>query len=209
MVNQSEALVVLREAVFGDGEKAITAPVSLTLAPGDKVLLSGPSGCGKTSVLRGMLGFLSLHAGVFLLDGTPATVSAIWQWRQRVAYVPQELDLGRSCQVNAWLNESLGGVAEVHESDLHRVELGPAILTKSLDEISRGERQRLAILLALAQRREVVILDEVTSALNETLCNRVIDWFAQQEACVIAVSHDAAWQRHGSFRAVTFTNQPS
>ncbi len=73
-------------------------------------------------------------------------------------------------------------------------------MEKRFETLSRGERQRLAMIAVTARRPLLYLLDEITSALNRELHDRVIDHFDQCGATVIAVSHDPRWKHLSSFK---------
>lgn len=191
-------LIRLQASVFGHPSTPIVGPLDLAIATGDKVLLEGPSGCGKTSVLRGLLGFLTLLQGRYELNGEEASAPAIWKLRRQTGYISQELQLGEG-SVRDWLPQD----REWHEADFSRFHLTSSILEQSMDELSRGERQRLALVAMLAKQPSIYLLDEVTSALNEDLRRLVLRQIAHSEATVIAISHDQIWRESEQFRTIT------
>lgn len=192
-------MIQLREAVFGLEDQAITGPINLTVEPGEKILLDGPSGAGKTSLLRGILGFLPLIGGAYLYEGVATNKHTIWALRQVTSYITQELAVG-SGPVHAWLRECLPAHTDIHEADLAKFHLSASILENSLADLSRGERQRLAMVAGRLRNPKLYLLDEVTSALNAELRRGVIRHFSEVEATVIVVSHDDDWRRESVFR---------
>ncbi|MCC5843219.1 MAG: ATP-binding cassette domain-containing protein [Verrucomicrobia bacterium] len=66
----------------------------LTLRAGERVVLRGPSGCGKSTLLRCILGFANPDTGSIRIFGEELTASSVWPLRQKLAYVPQEPELG-------------------------------------------------------------------------------------------------------------------
>ncbi len=192
--------IQLQDTVFGHLGTPIVGPVNLTISPGDKLLLEGPSGCGKTSLLRGILGFLNQLQGSYQIDNEEISPPAIWHLRQQAGYISQELQLGTG-SVRDWLKESLPPTRELHETELSRFQLTKAVLEQSLEDLSRGERQRLALVAMLAREPQLYLLDEVTSALNESLRKLVVSHIARTQATVLVVSHDAIWKECEAFRS--------
>lgn len=145
-------------------------PYSLTIHSGECVLLSGPSGSGKTLLLR-MLADLDPHQGEACIIGSDqaraplsrAAMSAA-AWRQRVTYVAAE---------SGWWADTLGqhlsaALQQEAATLLNRLGLPATLLQAPIDQLSSGERQRCALLRAVLQKPQFLLLDEPSSALDET-----------------------------------------
>lgn len=131
----------------------------------------GPNGAGKSTTIRVLLGLLSADSGrVRLLGGDP--------WRdvvdlhRRLAYVPGDVSLWPSMtggEAIDLLGSLRGGIDEARRADLvERFELDP---TKRGRQYSKGNRQKVAIVAALASDVELLILDEPTSGLDPLMEN--------------------------------------
>jgi len=81
-------------------------------------------------------------------------------------------------------------------------EFDEKLLDKTIYDLSGGERQRLGLIMAIMLNRPVYLLDEITSALDTELKERVAEYFAKTDNTVIAVSHDDVWMKTGNFRKV-------
>jgi ABC-2 type transport system ATP-binding protein len=140
--------------------------LDLTVEIGEVYGFLGPNGSGKTTTIRILLGLLRADAGsVSLLDGDP--------WRdavalhRRLAYVPGEVSL--------WPNLSGGEIIDLlgrlrgdlnrrrRDELLQRFELDP---TKKARTYSKGNRQKVGLVAALASDAELLLLDEPTSGLD-------------------------------------------
>ncbi len=131
----------------------------------------GPNGAGKSTTIRVLLGLLKADGGtVRLLDGDP------WQdvvaLHRRLAYVPGEVSLwpgmsgGEAIDL---LGALRGGLDEKRRAELiERFELDP---TKRARQYSKGNRQKVAIVAALASDVDLLILDEPTSGLDPLMEN--------------------------------------
>lgn len=140
--------------------------VSLAVAHGSILGLIGRSAAGKTTLIRILLGLLAPDGGDACVLGEPA-LSLTDSVRQRIGYVPQSPDtLG-------WMrvDEMLGFVGSLYPEwdgayvarSLLRWDIAPG---KRLAALSLGERQRVALIRALAMRPELLVLDEPASALD-------------------------------------------
>ncbi len=173
--------------------------VSISLAKGQKVLITGPSGCGKSTVLRCLLGFVVPQAGSIYINGVQLTAETVWSLRTQLAYVGQEPDLGGetirnaiehpfSYQVNAGLKKNLNRIPELFE----QFGLPKRLLNKETSDLSGGEKQRVALIVAILLDRSIFLLDEVTSALDPKSKRIVADYFRdRQDISVLLVAHDA------------------
>lgn len=191
------------------GGKPIFQGFNLEVAEGEKVILRGPSGSGKSTLLRLILGFVQPDTGEVRINGALLNHENIWPLRQRIAFVPQELNLG-SGQVRDFIRDIFGYRANRHlkYNEAHiltlfeQFGLEPAKLQQDTSKLSGGEKQRVALITALLLGRELYLLDEATSALDEALRDRAIEYLARLEGkSMIITSHGRGWEAYG-FREV-------
>jgi ABC-2 type transport system ATP-binding protein len=140
--------------------------LDLTVASGEVHGFLGPNGAGKTTTIRVLLGLLRADGGsVSLLGGDP--------WREatslhrRLAYVPGDVTLWPNLtggEVIDLLGRLRGGLDRTRRADLlARFDLDPA---RKCRTYSKGNRQKVALVAALASGAELLILDEPTSGLD-------------------------------------------
>lgn len=181
------------------GGKTVLEGISLSLTAGDKVSLTGRSGCGKSTLLRCLLGFVPWQSGRLVIEGTELTAESVWKMRRRLAYVPQEPQLGRGSareaieapfayRANASLRGNLARVEEMFE----RYQLDAKLLAEPVGNLSGGEKQRVVLIAALLLERPILLLDEASSALDPASKAAVAaDIAARQALTVLSISHDA------------------
>jgi ABC-type iron transport system FetAB ATPase subunit len=161
------------------------APWSFELGTGECIYLSGPSGSGKTRLLRA-LADLDPHQGEMLLDGVSYFKIPAHEWRKQVAFLPAE---------SQWWCADVGGhFTDYDETLLDKLGFTEEVMGWEIALLSSGEKQRLALLRALAQDPEVLLLDEPTANLDNK-CTQVIEQTVMQYRrdrgmAVIWVSHD-------------------
>jgi ABC-type iron transport system FetAB ATPase subunit len=163
---------------------------AFTLARGESRYVAGPSGSGKSLLLRAIAD-LDPHEGEVVLNGQARSAMPANEWRRRVAYLPAE---------SGWWSERVGAhfnATSPPKKLLQAVGMGAACLAWSVQRLSTGERQRLALVRALAQQPEVLLLDEPTSALDRDAASRVEALLHEQRAqgvALLVVSHDPVQQ---------------
>jgi len=173
----------------------------LTVAAGEKVALTGPSGSGKSTVLKCILGLVEPREGSINVLGTPVAGDGVWAARRSLAYVAQEPELGAGSvreaierpfafKANAGLRDNLQRLPTL----LERFNLDPALLDKAGISLSGGEKQRIALILAVLLDRPILLLDEASSALDRDNKQTVVDFIrAADNLTVLSVAHDAEW----------------
>ena len=179
--------------------------VSLDFPKGSITVLTGPSGAGKTTITDLLIGFRTPDSGQVLIDGRPLPEFVLREWRKMIGYVPQELVLFHdSVFSNIALGDPAIGEAEVRTAlraagALEFVESMPEGIHTQVGEkgakVSGGQRQRIALARALVTHPRILILDEVTSALDrETERAIVANILALRgESTIIAITHRAAF----------------
>jgi len=152
----------------------------------------GPNGSGKSTTIRVLLGLLRKDAGeVRLLGGDPWADAA--ELHRRLAYVPGDVNLWPNLtggQVIDLLGGLRGGLDERRRADLvDRFELDPS---KKSRGYSKGNRQKVALVAALASEVELLLLDEPTSGLDplmESVFTECIEEFRGSGHTVLLSSH--------------------
>jgi ABC-2 type transport system ATP-binding protein len=166
--------------------------LDLTVRTGEIHGFLGPNGAGKTTTIRILLGLLRADAGtVRLLDGDPwRDVTAL---HRRLAYVPGDVTLWPNLtggEVIDLLGRLRGGLDRKRKAELlERFELDPK---KKGRAYSKGNRQKVGLIAALASDVELLILDEPTSGLDplmETVFREYIQEERQRGRTVLLSSH--------------------
>ena len=180
------------------GARQILHEVSMPAFPaGSLVALVGPNGAGKSTLLRALAGLERMRGGLSL-DGQDVTRLGFAERSRRLAYMPQQLPPGIALGVL----ESIVAALRVGSSDNllgHAFEalrqLGiEGLAERSLDSLSGGQRQLVALAQLLARNPQVLLLDEPTSALDLHYQLRVMDAVRERvqahRLLAVAVLHD-------------------
>ncbi len=190
------------------GELEVLSGVSFTVDKGNVVALIGPSGSGKSTVLRQLMGLTPPSAGEVQVHGEPIdynSAASVRDARDRLAVVFQQFNLFQNMAVMRNVTiaplKIKGWNRGQVEADAARL-LAKVGLADKLDaypdELSGGQQQRVAIARALALKPEILLLDEVTSALDPELVNEVLDTIrtlAADGMTMLIVSHEMAFVR--------------
>lgn len=166
--------------------------LDLTVQPGEVHGFLGPNGAGKSTTIRVLLGLLRKDGGeVSLFGGDPWTHAA--ELHRRLAYVPGDVNLWPNLtggEVIDLLGRLRGGLDEALRAELiEAFELDP---TKKGRAYSKGNRQKVALVAALASDVELLVLDEPTSGLDplmESVFQRYVDRFRDAGRAVLLSSH--------------------
>jgi polar amino acid transport system ATP-binding protein len=187
--------------------------IDLAVMRGDVIGLIGPSGSGKSTILRVLMGLTPLTAGTVRLDGSVidyGRAAQLRNLRDRIAIVFQQYNLFQN--MTALENVTIAPLkikkrpkAEVEAEAralLAKVGLGDK-MDRYPDELSGGQQQRVAIARALALKPEILLLDEVTAALDPELVSEVLDSIrvlAREGMTMLIVSHEMGFIREVASR---------
>ena len=189
------------------GAVVAAADVSFSISAGECVALVGESGSGKTTIARCVAGLHAPARGEVLLDGAPLQALArdrSKDERRRIQIVFQNPNdslnprhrVGETIARPARLLRGLSSTdarAEVREL-LERVRLPAGLAQHFPGELSGGERQRVAIARALAAKPDVVVCDEITSALDVSVQAAVLELLAELRGelglALLFITHD-------------------
>ncbi|WP_419690127.1 ABC transporter ATP-binding protein [Burkholderia theae] len=168
--------LVARDLSLGYGPRRIVDTLSLSIEPGRITMLLGPNGSGKSTLLRALAGLLAPRDGDALLDDVPLRQWPRRKLARRIAFLAQTQDIPSGLTVQAlvrhgrfvhrnWLRGETDDDRAAVEWALEMTGLA-AMQDRSLVALSGGERQRVWIAMALAQRADILLLDEPTTYLD-------------------------------------------
>lgn len=183
---------------FSAGERQLLQPISLQLYPADKILLTGPSGSGKSTLLKILASLMAPTSGQIFFSGSDITTLAPEAYRQQVSYCFQTPQLfGQTVYDNLalpWQVRHQKPPRDTLVSALESVNLAAAMLDKPVEQLSGGEKQRVGLLRNLQFMPQVLLLDEVTSALDDENRQAVLALIArvatEHQVAVVRISHD-------------------
>jgi polar amino acid transport system ATP-binding protein len=197
------------------GKNVVLTDVSFTVQKGEVVSLVGPSGSGKSTLLRVLVGLTAPTGGSVALQGDTINYknkNSVNLSRDRMAIVFQQYNLFQNMDVMrnvtiAPIMIKKRGRAEVEDEArklLEQVGLSEK-LSAYPDDLSGGQQQRVAIARALALKPDLLLLDEVTSALDPELVTEVLDTIRELASggmTMIIVSHEMGFVREISDQVI-------
>jgi len=194
---------------YPDSDLNVLSNISINIKAGETIGVIGPSGSGKTTLIDIMLGLLEPRSGSIVLNEEKIGIKNS-TWKNHVAYLPQQIFLiDNTVRNNIALGENSSEINDVNVmSAIHQVQLTETIsqLPNGLDTIlgergvrlSGGQRQRIALARAFYHNRDVLILDESTSALDSKTENEIVKQMSQFKGIktIIVISHRLSTLRH-------------
>lgn len=210
------ALLSIEHLKKAYGDNVVLKDISLSVKRGEVIVVIGPSGCGKSTFLRCINALEPIQGGTIEVDGKEVTSSEkdLTELRQKVGMVFQSYDLFPHMTVldNITLAPTkVKKIPKAQAEEAARALLKRVGLTdkeKSYPrELSGGQKQRVAIARALAMEPEVLLLDEVTAALDPEMVREVLDvilGLAQEGKTMLIVTHEMQFARAVADRVLFF-----
>ncbi|MET7613596.1 ectoine/hydroxyectoine ABC transporter ATP-binding protein EhuA [Streptomyces seoulensis] len=216
--NQSGELIRLEKVTKRFGANTVLDQLDFSVDAGRHVTLIGPSGSGKTTILRLLMTLTQPDEGTITVDGQalfPAPEKQVREVRKKIGMVFQHFNLFPNMSVLRNITEAPVQVLGLSrdEAEARARELLELVgLSDKLDarptRLSGGQQQRVAIARALAMRPRVLLLDEVTSALDPELVAGVLDVLRDiargTDITMLCVTHEMGFARDISDQVLMF-----
>ena len=196
--------------LFGEKEPPATVDdVTLQVKRGETLALVGESGSGKSTIIRSIAGLKPPKSGQITYDDTDLTAAVEKrdpELRRRIQLIFQNPDASLNPRqtvaeilampLRLYFGASPSEIKEKSRAIMQRVRLGEHYLERYPGQLSGGEKQRVAIARAFVAEPELILCDEVTSALDVSVQAAVLDLLYElkneQDATFIFISHDLA-----------------
>jgi len=195
------------------GKLEVLKDVTLSADKGEVISLIGPSGSGKSTLLRVLIGLTPPTAGEIFVAGEKVDYGnrkSVRALRDHMSIVFQQYNLFQN--MNVMRNVTIAPVKIKKRPKAEAEKAARALLDKVgmgdkhdayPDQLSGGQQQRVAIARALATNPEILLLDEVTSALDPERVNEVLDTIralTDEGITMLIVSHEMSFVREVSTR---------
>ncbi len=186
---------------YEKGTKKVINDLSVEIKAGEKIGIIGESGSGKSTLLDILTGIIEDYSGQVIVDGKNIN-EGIKSWRNKISYLSQNSVFLNDTFKNNILLGSSNEDESLLQNSILKAELSALINSMPLKEntivgenavrISGGEKQRIAIARIFYLKRNLLILDESTNALDEETEKRVISNIFEEfsNSTIIQVSHN-------------------
>lgn len=183
MTEQRHPLISLKSATKTFGRFAAVSDMTFTVTPGEIVGFVGANGAGKTTTISMIMGFIRPSKGIVELFGEPLTPTTSQIAHHRMGYAAGDMDLPEALTGQQYLTfvmnqyiksrpERLTELADIFKPQLH----------KKIGSLSRGNRQKIALIAAFINNPELVVLDEPTSGLDPIMQTAFLDLVRAEQA---------------------------
>ena len=202
-----KALLTVEHLYKSYGGHTVLDDLSFTVRKGEVIVVIGPSGCGKSTLLRCINALEDIQGGQILLNGESVRKDAgnIPQMRQKIGMVFQSYDLfpHKTILDNITLaprKVQKRGKAEAEREAMELLErVGLADRKNDYPrQLSGGQKQRVAIVRALCMHPELLLLDEITAALDPEMVREVLDVvlsLARSGSTMLIVTHEMSFAK--------------
>ncbi len=196
------------------GDLTVFEDISLKVETGEVVVIVGPSGCGKSTFLRCLNALEAIDNGQITLDGETIDQSSknLSRIREKIGMVFQSYDLfpHKTVLQNLTLAPVKVKKADKKEAEKEALKLldRVGLLSKKDNyprQLSGGQKQRVAIIRALMMQPEILLLDEITAALDPEMVKEVLDVvlsLAKEGRTMIIVTHEMQFAKAVADRVV-------
>lgn len=188
---ERDAAIGLRSISKSYGEKKVLDNISLTVRRGEAVALTGESGCGKTTLLRIIAGLETADGGRLSLEGKEAL--ALAPHRRNLAMVFQEATLWNHMTVYRNIAYGMKQKNKQAVQELAASLKIDGLLDRYPGEISGGQAKRVSLARAFASDRDIFLLDEPLSNLDDGTREMVLQFIRERyvgKKTMIYVTHD-------------------
>ncbi|SJZ86718.1 putative ABC transport system ATP-binding protein [Cetobacterium ceti] len=190
-------VIKMKNISLGFKEHILLENFNLEVKKGEKIIISTPSGSGKTTLLKLIMGLKKPISGEIYINNILLNENNIDNLRQNIGYLSQKMSF-RNLNIFSLIKEILSYKNNSHiKFNLEKIEnillflnLNTDILSKEINSLSGGEKQRIGFLIALILDKDIWIFDEITSSLDMDLKEKIISYIGDTDKTVIMVTHD-------------------
>lgn len=200
-------------------DNVILEDINFTIKKGEVISIVGNSGCGKSTILKCLNRIENISSGEILLNGKDISEYKVEELRQKIGLVFQDYNLFEHLTIIDNLTIGLIKLKGYSKESATNEALKLLSKLKLLDkvnnypdELSGGEKQRIAIARTLLMKPDIILLDEPTSALDKSMKKEVLKLIGnlvKEDLTLIIVSHEDDFVKKVSDKIITIKNKKS
>lgn len=188
-----------KNLVFKVENKLILDNLNFKVEKGEKLLLSNKSGSGKTSLLKLILGFQKITSGEIFVDNISVNRKNIESIRKKISYMSQN-----QCFPNMTVLELFKFIFSFEENKhidymenfekyMKSLCLTKVVYNEKVENLSGGEKQRIAFVINLILDRDIWLLDEPSASVDFEMKKIIEKYIVESNKTVLLISHDKHW----------------
>lgn len=200
-------------------DNVILEDINFTIKKGEVISIVGNSGCGKSTILKCLNRIENISSGEIILNGKDIAEYKVEELRQKIGLVFQDYNLFEHLTIIDNLTIGLIKLKGYSKESATNEALKLLSKLKLLDkvnnypdELSGGEKQRIAIARTLLMKPDIILLDEPTSALDKSMKKEVLKLIGnlvKEDLTLIIVSHEDDFVKKVSDKIITIKNKKS
>ncbi|UXR80771.1 ABC transporter ATP-binding protein [Staphylococcus sp. IVB6218] len=193
-----------KEVTIGYGDRVIVNNLDVVIPDGKITSIIGPNGCGKSTLLKALSRLLQTKNGEILLDGKNIQMQPTKEVAKKIAILPQSPDVADGLTAGELVSYGRfphqKGFGRLSEQDKEEIDWAMRVTGtidfkhRAVNDLSGGQRQRVWIAMALAQKTDIIFLDEPTTYLDIShqleILELVQELNAEHGTTIIMVLHD-------------------
>lgn len=193
-----------KQVKIGYGDTTIINNLDVEVPDGKVTSIIGPNGCGKSTLLKALSRLLSIKDGAIHLDGQSIHAQSTKEIAKKIAILPQSPEVADGLTVGELVSYGRfphqKGFGRLTAEDKKEIDWALSVTGtsefrhRSINDLSGGQRQRVWIAMALAQRTDIIFLDEPTTYLD--ICHQLeilelVQKLNKEQGCtIVMVLHD-------------------
>ena len=193
-----------QEVEIGYGDYTIINNLDVEIPDGKVTSIIGPNGCGKSTLLKALSRLLSIKNGEIKLDGENIHTQSTKEIAKKIAILPQTPEVADGLTVGELVSYGRfphqKGFGRLSAEDKKEIDWALSVTGtsefrhRSINDLSGGQRQRVWIAMALAQKTDIIFLDEPTTYLDISHQLEILELVQQlnrEQGCtIVMVLHD-------------------
>ncbi len=174
--------------------KQIFKDLSFFIKKGENVCISGPSGKGKSTILKMLMAYVIPNEGSIKVNQLLVNPENIKTIRNKIIWIPQNINLPVNNGLELMELLNLTNQRNRVEELLHELGLESSFLNQDFAQISGGQKQRVIIAICLSIEKDIILMDEPTSSLDEDAINKLISCVSKlKNKTIVSASHHLGW----------------